>query len=318
MAEAAIVVPFRGSWDQLFPLLEALGSQTVIDKLILVLSVDGLFEPPEEVSQMVDLVVKGPESGPAAARNRGWKSTEAQLVLFTDADCIPEPDWAEKMILALRGKYQAVKGVYSSGGPSLIQRLAQVEFLERYRILAGRKSVFLADTYSAGFRRDWLEKLEGFDETFPFPDHEDVDLSWRLVREGGLIGFVPEARVAHTHRSTWTGYFRLKLRRGKWRVMVLREFPAMAVSDGYTPQAMKLQMFLVPFILASTLILPDAYSAVPAFLFLLSSIPLSLVALREDPKVLPLVPFFAFWRASALLAGAAAGFIEGRRKCLPR
>ena len=174
---------------------------------------------------MVDMVVNGPEAGPAAARNRGWRSTEVPLILFTDADCVPEPEWAERMIRGLRGKYHAVKGVYSRGGSSVIQRLAQVEFLERYRILSGRKSVFLADTYSAGFRREWLDKLDGFDENFPFPDHEDVDLSWRMVREGGIIGFLPDARVAHTHRSSWTGYFRLKLSRGKWRVMVLKEFP---------------------------------------------------------------------------------------------
>ena len=320
MVEAAVVVPFRGNWEQLSPLLKALGSQTVHDKLQTILSVDGPWEPPDHIKGLVDVVVNGPEAGPAAARNRGWRKTEAPLILFTDADCVPEQEWAERMIRGLRGKYQAVKGVYSKGGTSVIQRLAQVEFLERYRILAGRKSVFLADTYSAGFRREWLEKLGGFDETFPFPDHEDVDLSWRMVREGGIIGFLPDARVAHTHRNSWIGYFRLKLSRGKWRIMVIKEFPAMAVSDGYTPQTMKLQMLLVPLVLVSPLLIPffALYSAVPAVLFLLACIPLLLVAVREDPLLLPLVPVFAFWRGAALLAGAAAGYMGGRRKCLPQ
>lgn len=320
MAEAAVVVPFRGEWGRLAPLLEALNRQTMRNSLETVLSIDGQSEPPDSVSSLVDRVVEGPRSGPASARNRGWRSTDAPFILFTDGDCVPEPDWAESMLNGLRGKYQAVKGVYSHGGQRLIQRLAQVEFQERYRILSGRDSVFLADTYSAGFRREWLERLGGFEETFPYPDHEDVDLSWRMIREGGSIGFLPEARVAHTHRGSWTGYFRLKFSRGKWRFIVLKDFPGMAVSDGYTPQAMKFQMLLVPLILASVpfFFSHPAFAAVPWVLFLLSAIPLAVVTLGDDPALLPLIPVFSFWRAAALFTGSVVGLVGRRRNCSPR
>lgn len=317
MAEAAVVVPFRGKWNDLIPLLKALEGQTHRKELEIILSIDGLEAPPEAVAAMTDRVVNGPKAGPATARNRGWRSTAAPFILFTDGDCIPEPEWAERMLSGLRGEYQAVKGVYSHGGSGCIQRLAQVEFRERYRIMSRRDSIFLADTYSAGFRREWLERLGGFDESFPFPEHEDVDLSWRLVREGGKIGFMSDARVAHIHRERWADYFALKHRRGKWRMMVVREFPEMALSDGYTPQAMKLQMLLLPAVILSPFMIPflSFFSAVPVVLFLLTCLPLESAALESDPGLIPLVPVFALWRSAALLSGAAAGIFERRRTC---
>lgn len=307
-----MVVPFRGRWEQLGPLIEGLRVQTVRDRLQTVLSIDGLEDPPVFVEEGFDLLVKGPRSGPAAARNRGWRSSDASLILFTDADCVPEPGWAQAMIVGLGGEFDAVKGVYSAGGPSLIQRLAQVEFEERYRIMGKRRSVFLADTYSAGFTRERLEELDGFDESFPLPEHEDVDLSWRLVRLGGRIRFAPDARVSHTHRASWSGYFSLKVRRGRWRVMLLKGFPEMTISDGYTPQNLKLQILFLPALLLAPFLPPWA-AWIPWGLFLLLTVPLALTALRTDPGTVPLILPFCIWRAAALLTGTVSGALSGRR-----
>src|SRR2546430_13920788 len=32
-------------------------------------------------------------SGPAAARNLGWRSAAGRVVAFTDDDCVPRPGW---------------------------------------------------------------------------------------------------------------------------------------------------------------------------------------------------------------------------------
>ncbi len=318
MAEAAVVIPFRGTWDSVLPTLRALNAQTIRSRLEIVLSIDGQEKPLADVTGLVDVYVNGEQAGPASARNRGWRITDAPFILFTDSDCIPETVWAQRMVCGLMDDYEAVKGVYSSGGSRLIQRLAQVEFEERYRLMERAETIHLADTYSAGFRRNWLEKLDGFDESFPLPEHEDVDLSWRLTRAGGRIGFVPGARVAHTHQSGWVSYFRMKFRRGKWRIMLVRKFPARAVSDGYTPQTLKLQMLLAVPVVLSLLILPffPAVAVSLVFLFLLLCIPLLLAAAATDPSTLLLVPFFALWRGTALFAGAVRGMAGGKDQCL--
>lgn len=313
MSEVAVVIPFKGSWNCVIPTLKALNAQTIRSQMTVVLSVDGMENPPPEILELVDVCVNGQQAGPASARNRGWRIVDEPFILFTDSDCIPETFWALRMVEKLKEEYQGAKGVYSTGGSKLIQRLAQVEFEERYRLMNRAGTIHLADTYSAGFRRDWLEKLNGFDESFPLPEHEDVDLSWRLTRAGGRIGFVPDAGVAHIHRESWAAYFRMKYRRGKWRIMLVKKFPARAVSDGYTPQTLKLQMlFSVPLVFSLCLFpfFPVVTISLVS-LYLILSAPLIFAALATDPPISLCVPFFALWRGLALFAGAVQGFLGG-------
>lgn len=315
--EISVVVPFHGPEEALLKCLSALSGQTVRSRMQVVVSVDGP-EMPERAGNLADLMVStGEKKGPAAARNLGWRRSSGSIILFTDSDCEPEPDWAERMAEPLRSGFSASKGVYTRGGSAPVQRLAQIEFEERYRIIAKAGRVTMADTYSAGFTREMLERTGGFDESFPVPDHEDVDLSWRLLDAGGTICFVPAAGVAHTHRSRWSAYFMLKMSRGRWRLRVLADFPGMALADGYTPQAMKLQMVLAP------LLIPAMAAAWfrPAILllwlglFLALSLPMMIVAAGTDPGMLPLVPVFAWWRGMALTAGVVKGLTRGGRSC---
>ncbi len=311
MRETAVVVPFKGDFNSLVPTLRALQSQTIRNNLFIILSIDGLEKAPFFVSELVDISINGAQAGPATARNRGWQNTseEVKFILFTDSDCIPESDWAERMIEKLKSNFQAVKGVYSFGGKKLIQRLSQVEFEERYRLISNAKQIFLADTYSAGFRKSWLEKLDGFNENFPLPEHEDVDLSWRFVQLGGHIGFEVAARVEHRHRDSWIAYFKTKFRRGKWRAMLIKSYPSRAVSDGYTPQTLKLQMLSsIPLVLSFlflrvSVIIPISF----LLLFIILCLPLLIIALHKDKSVFPLIPFFALWRGIALFTGFVIG-----------
>jgi hypothetical protein len=290
--------------------MEALAAQTARSRLELVLSLDGNGRSPAE--DMADLVVRGPHGGPAAARNRGWRAASGAIILFTDADCVPEPDWAEMMLAALEDGAAAAKGVYSRGGGALVQRLAQVEFEERYAMLSRGDSIDMVDTYSAGFRRNALERVDGFDEDFPVPDHEDVDLSYRLVEAGFRLVFAPRARVAHTHPDGWARYARLKLSRGRWRVRVLRRFPSRSAGDGYTPLMMRAQIVLaglLPGALAAAVLAPAAAAAYLAA-WVASSLPLARHAARTDPAVAPLVPALCAVRGSALAAGLVTGILR--------
>ncbi len=92
MADAAVVIPFRGRWSTLLPLLEALALQTVRQRLSVILSVDGTEKPPAEIASLTDLVVTGEQAGPAAARNRGWRRADAPLILSPTATAYRNPD----------------------------------------------------------------------------------------------------------------------------------------------------------------------------------------------------------------------------------
>jgi cellulose synthase/poly-beta-1,6-N-acetylglucosamine synthase-like glycosyltransferase len=38
--------------------------------------------------------------GPAAARNRGWRAAEGEIVAFTDDDCVPHVHWLSAGVAA--------------------------------------------------------------------------------------------------------------------------------------------------------------------------------------------------------------------------
>jgi GT2 family glycosyltransferase len=307
--EISVIVPSFCDGDNLGRCLEALNGQSIRSNIETVVSIDGGVLPPEHVLALADVVIEGEHCGPAAARNRGWKGSAGEIVLFTDSDCIPHYDWAEQMLKVFRNGADAVKGVYSEGGNRAIQRLAQIEFEERYKLLSKHETIDLIDTYSGGFRRSVLERTGGFDESFPLPDHEDVDLSYRAQKEGYILRFAPEAKVAHQHRSTWRAYFRMKYSRGRWRVKVLRRFPRKTGSDTYTPVCLKLQILLIPLLILSFFLTAVA-PAVPAALgivFLISLVPLLFRAYESDRVLMPIVPIFALWRACALFSGLCRG-----------
>ncbi|MBD3370870.1 glycosyltransferase [Candidatus Fermentibacteria bacterium] len=313
---AAVVVPSLPDDPNLRDCVEALNAQTIRGKLRIVVSIDGRGEPPEGVRRLVDLVLTGPGSGPAAARNRGWRASELPYVMFTDADCVPEPSWAEEMLRAMRTGVGGVKGSYSRGGRRTIQRLAQVEFEERYRLLSRSEDVDLVDTYSACFTREALESVGGFDESFPLPDHEDVDLSYRLKTAGYRLVFHRPARVAHRHQPTWIAYLRMKLSRGKWRMKVVRSFPGKAASDSYTPAMLKVQLVLISLllpVLVSSAMMPYL-SLMWLAAFVITTLPLVRVTLAVDTAVAPMVPAFALCRGAALLAGMTMGLVRFWRK----
>lgn len=177
-------------------------------------------------------VVTQPNSGPAAARNRGWREARAPVVLFTDSDCVPRPDWVRRLAGAIDDTYAVAGGSYgiANRGRPLAEAI-QAEIAWRHSRLP--ESVEFAGSFNLGARRDALEAVGGFDEAFPAPSGEDNDLSYRLRDAGYAIRFVPEALVDHHHPEELGRYLREQSRHGYWRVFLYGTHPARARGDGY-------------------------------------------------------------------------------------
>jgi glycosyltransferase involved in cell wall biosynthesis len=76
-------------------------------------------------------------AGPAAARNLGAQHARGEIVLFTDADCEPVPDWIEQMLAPFADAQVAgVKGVYLTHQQAIVARFVQVEYETRYERMA--------------------------------------------------------------------------------------------------------------------------------------------------------------------------------------
>ena len=258
-------------------------------------------------------LIAQPHEGPAAARNRGVAASSGEIVLFTDADCVPDEVWVREMVRPFEDpEIVGVKGVYRTRQQGIIPRFVQCEYEERYELMSRHKWIDFVDTYSAGYRRHVFLAQGGFDVGYPSASVEDQEFSFRLADQGYKMVFNPQAAVYHQHPETLAGYLRRKFNIGYWKVKVLRRHPAKAVQDSHTPQTLKIQMVLVMVLvpLLALVFLRSFFCSLALLilvLFLISAIPFAFRTLRKDPAVGLLSPFLLFVRALALGLGMAKG-----------
>ncbi len=310
----------------------ALREQTIAPERYEIIVVDdGSPDRTAEVARAAGArVIVQPNAGPAAARNRGVAEARGRLIVFTDADCEPEPTFLERLVAPLLdGRARASKGAYRTRQRAWVARLVQLEYESRYdrmaRVQARRGGIDFIDTYAAAFVREDFEAVGGFDTAFPGASVEDQELSFRLARRGVPMRFVPDARVWHRHADRWWTYARKKARIGYWKVAVLRRHPERAVHDSHTPQGLKLEVMLAGLLGLGVALAPAAWAlgvgpgaalALPgasALGLLLAWLPFVARVARRDPALVPLVPLFLGTRAVALGLGLAAGMVRGVR-----
>ncbi len=150
-------------------------------------------------------VLREIKPGPAAARNAALGIVEEGIVAFTDADCVPEPPWLASLLAAYTGPdVTAVAGSIAGYQPrTLVERYLSIAAfpLPHEACVVHEGAPFLGfSTANLSMRTEALRQVGGFDEDLP--PAEDYDLCWRIVRAGGSIIYMPQARVQHIHRST--------------------------------------------------------------------------------------------------------------------
>lgn len=316
----SVAIPAYNAEETIGACLDALARQTYSAGPVEVIVVDdGSTDRTKEIVEEHDVrYVHQSQSGPAVARNRGIEEAHGSILLFTDSDCIPEPNWVEEMLDPFEDpEVIAVKGAYRSPQKSLVARFAQIEFEERYEMLKRASSIDMIDTYSAGYRLATLRETGGFDTSYPEANNEDTELSYRLAEQGHKMVFNADAIVNHLgHPDSISKYMRLKFWRGYWRVKVYRQHPSKAVSDSYTPQSLKLQIaffyLALATLFASAVVSPAAVVFfVSTLAFATTAVPFAVFAIRRDATIGLLSPFFLAMRAASIGAGvlwAMVGF----------
>jgi GT2 family glycosyltransferase len=122
-------------------------------------------------------------------RNVGVHAAHGDIIVFTDAGCIPEADWLERLTSPLSEAEWMTHGLTlgKAGGTKLHDRLAVKRLEARY--------LTECPTGNTAFRREVYDAVDGFDETFAYGS--DVDFSWGVVAAGYRILAVPTAIVRH-------------------------------------------------------------------------------------------------------------------------
>jgi len=140
------------------------------------------------------VIRRAASSGPAAARQEGWRAASAPLIAFTDDDCVPTPGWLAVGI-----------GAWNKEPDSIIQGRTEPDPSERDELGPFSRTIELTSYYPAFntcnifYSRAILERIGGFDiDAFDrAPGGEDCDLGWRAIKAGGEPRFVDDALVYH-------------------------------------------------------------------------------------------------------------------------
>jgi GT2 family glycosyltransferase len=195
--DISVVVPARDGAGTLGALLESLQAQTLADDRYEVLVVDNASrDATAAVARRLGAgVVEEPVPNRSRARNRGAAAARAELIAFTDADCVASPGWLE-------GYLACEDGSPLRAGPVLVQTGDPPNLVERYESLwrFGQQAWVVqgwAATANLCVTRDAFARTGGFDPAYRHIG-EDVDFCVRARRAGQALGWCPGAVVSHT------------------------------------------------------------------------------------------------------------------------
>jgi GT2 family glycosyltransferase len=312
---ASVIIPTYNGANKIGRCLEALRQQDCTQRFEVIVVSDGSTDGTLEILRRFPeaRVIKQANAGPAEARNRGAREAAGKILVFTDDDCEPFPNWLTKMLEPFADpEVVGTKGIYRTRQREIAARFVQIEYEDRYRLMCREPKIDFIDTYSAAFRRARFLEIGGYDSAFPVACAEDVELSYRMSSKGWKMVFTPSAIVYHLHPPTLAAYFKRKFKFAFWRVMAVRNTPSKAIKDSHTPQLMKIQLLLVPSVVAAALVDPpgmttSSLTGVIALAFALTTVPFTVRAFAQDPVIGIASPLILAGRSCAQFLGVVCG-----------
>jgi glycosyltransferase involved in cell wall biosynthesis len=140
--------------------------------------------------------------GSYAARNTGIEHAKGEVIAFTDADCIPDPDWLKNGVSALLERKKC--GLVAGRIDTVPMEESSPTLAEVYdSVLAFPQEDYAKKGFSAGGNtftfRSLLRDLDSFNQDLY--SGGDADLGKRIVASGHVVEYAEDAIVKHPARS---------------------------------------------------------------------------------------------------------------------
>lgn len=203
---ASVIVPVFNHWELVPELLACLKVQTLAPGMFELLIVDN---GSDAMPQDPDLppwarLLHCPIPGSYAARNLAIAAAQGEVLVFTDADCRPEPDWLVRGLACLDGMQAA--GVVAGDIRVVPQDASAPTSYEIYDMILGlpqRRYVERGYAITANLfvPRAVMDATGDFDARRY--SGGDADFCRRAVAAGFDLLFCAEAVVRHPARRVW-------------------------------------------------------------------------------------------------------------------
>jgi len=202
-----VVVPTYERPEQLGRCLGALARQTLgRDAFQVVVVDDGSSCDLEAVVGSYDSrlrldLLRQDHQGPAAARNRGVAVADGEFIAFTDDDCVPQPNWLER----LRARLVA-EGEACLVGGRIVNLLPNNPFSEASQLIlvlvyehfnSDPENAHFFASMNVGLSKDALLACGGFRPDFRTAEDRELCDRWRS--NGHRLVYEPGAGIGHAH-----------------------------------------------------------------------------------------------------------------------
>ena len=202
-ADVSVIVPVGGgapTWERCFEALRDL--DPVPGEIIAVFDGPGNEGREQTAARGARVVRLDRRGGPARARNEGARAARGEVLLFVDSDVEVPPDLVGRVarLFTMGPDLAAVIGSYDDapGDPGFFSQYRNL--LHHYVHQHGREDASTFWGACGAVRRAVFVEAGGFDESYPLPSIEDIELGSRLKREGRSIRLVKDLQVKHLKR----------------------------------------------------------------------------------------------------------------------
>ncbi len=254
LLSVSVIVPAYNEADNIRSTLDSVLGLSYPRKLLEVIVVDdGSTDNTAEIAREFDVkVIVKENGGKASALNVGIEHALGEIIACIDADASPDADSLRLMVPYFLDKDVAAvtSSIFVKNPRNILERLQEIEYV---LIAWGRKlldyldSVYVTPGPLSLYRGDVIRGVGGFHKGVLT---EDIEIAWRLQKEGYKIRMALPARVYTTVPDSFRIWWSQRLRWDIGGIQTIRMYKSAFLSKKYGVFG----FFIVPFFSTSIFI----------------------------------------------------------------
>lgn len=210
----SVILPAYYSDRSIAACLEAIAAQSFRDVEVVVVNSSPETRTAQIVTTRFPQVMFHQNSTrllPHAARNVGVSLAKGDLLVFTDPDCLPQPDWLAFLVQA-SAESPVVQGSVDLKGHNWLER--GIHLCKRFSLLKGLPSYspWIVSTINVCYSRTAWQAAGPLDGDLFCGD---AILGWRAAARGYRARFEPRAVIENIHDERFGGLIRERYTRGR-------------------------------------------------------------------------------------------------------